>query len=36
VPNYDFNWQTTYELKTPKLLPDAPAPKAATVSQATN
>lgn len=21
VPNYDFNWQTTYELKTPKLLP---------------
>jgi peroxiredoxin len=21
VPNYDFNWQTTYELKAPKLLP---------------
>lgn len=21
VPNYDFNWQTTYELKTPKRLP---------------
>jgi hypothetical protein len=21
VPKYDFNWQTTYELKTPKLLP---------------
>jgi hypothetical protein len=21
VPNYDFNWQTTYELTTPKLLP---------------
>lgn len=21
VPNYDFNWQTTYELKEPKLLP---------------
>lgn len=21
VPNYNFNWQTTYELKTPKLLP---------------
>lgn len=21
VPNYDFNWQTTYELKTPKYLP---------------
>jgi peroxiredoxin len=21
VPNYDFNWQTTYELSTPKLLP---------------
>lgn len=21
VPNYDFNWQTTYELRTPKLLP---------------
>jgi hypothetical protein len=21
VPRYDFNWQTTYELKTPKVLP---------------
>jgi hypothetical protein len=21
VPNYDFNWQTTYELATPKRLP---------------
>jgi hypothetical protein len=21
VPQYDFNWQTTYVLKTPKLLP---------------
>jgi mono/diheme cytochrome c family protein len=21
VPKYDFNWQTTYELKTPKVLP---------------
>lgn len=21
VPNYDFNWQTTYELKEPKMLP---------------
>ena len=21
VPNYDFNWQTTYELKAPKMLP---------------
>ena len=21
VPHYDFNWQITYELKTPKVLP---------------
>ena len=21
VPNYDFNWQTTYRLETPKVLP---------------
>jgi len=24
VPKYDFNWQTRYELKTPKLLPEEP------------